>query len=292
MLGTDLVSRLSADHQLTGVGRHPVSHLGIPYQAADLAKSKAAHDLVASVRPEAVLHAAAMTDVDRCQTHRTEALRDNLDVTQNVTEASNRVNALLIFFSTDFVFDGKKSGPYGENDSPHPLSVYGESKWLAERYLFLKGKRFVILRTSWLFGRAGDNFPKKILRQAERGSPFPVISDQFGNPTFTGDLAEAVGKILKFLSEAPAGLENQIYHVANEGVVSRFEFARAILKKRNFSPDWVKPVSTEAAPKRPAPRPQNSALSTEKLKMRFGVRLRPWEEALESFFQEEAKLSV
>ena len=149
-----------------------------------------------------------------------------------------------------------------------------------------------MLRTSWLFGKAGDNFPRKILRQAEAGNPFPVICNQFGNPTFTGDLAEAVGKIIKFLSRKTIGAENQIYHIANEGVVSRFEFARTLLKKKNFSPDLVKPIASETAPKRPAARPQNSSLSTEKIKERLGVHLRHWEEALEAFLQEDMKLPV
>ena len=97
MLGTDLVSRLGADHQLVGTGRHPASHLEIPFHVADLAKSNVVQDLIASVRPEVVLHAAAMTDVDGCETRRFDALRDNLEVTRNVTEASNRLDTLVIF---------------------------------------------------------------------------------------------------------------------------------------------------------------------------------------------------
>lgn len=292
MLGTDLVARLGKDHPLVGTGRNAVTNSETPFFAADLSKSKAVYDLFASVRPDVVLHAAAMTDVDGCETHRFEALRDNLDATRNVMDAANRAGALVIFYSTDFVFDGHKSEPYREDDPPHPISVYGESKFLAERYLFAKGKRFVVLRTSWLFGKGGNNFPTKILKLAEIGKPFQVISDQFGNPTFTVDLAEATGKIVKFLSRQTQGAENQIYHIANEGVVSRFEFARTVLRKKNYPTELVKPISSDQAPKRPAQRPKNSALSTEKVKERLGISLRHWEEALKSFFQEEIKLTA
>lgn len=292
MLGTDLISYLRAGHQLIAVGREAVTNSEISFHQVDLSKSKIVHDLLTSIHPEVVLHSAAMTDVDGCETHRFEALRDNLEATRNITEASNRVAALVIFYSTDFVFDGNKSEPYQEIDLPHPVSVYGQTKLLAERYLFTRGKRFVILRTSWLFGKAGNNFPRKILKQAEIGKSFPVISDQFGNPTFTGDLAEATGKIVKQLCQKNQGAENQVYHVANEGVVSRFEFARTVLRKKNYPTELVKPISTDEAPKRLARRPKNSALSTEKIKERFGIRLRHWEEALNSFLQEEIKLTV
>lgn len=293
MLGTDLAARLASEHELTGAGRKPAPHLNIPFYTGDLAKFQTTRDLVQSALPEVILHAAAMTDVDGCETRRLEALRNNFDATRNVVNAGNRANALIIFFSTDFVFDGTKPGPYEESDIPHPLSVYGETKLLAERYLLLKGRRFLILRTSWLFGRAGNNFPKKVLKQAEAGTPFSVISDQIGNPTYTADLAEAVSRILAFLShQQTTGTWNQIYHAANEGAVSRYEFACAVLKKKNYSTDLVKPIASESAPPRPAARPRNSSLATEKIKGCFGIRLRPWEEALDSYLREDVGLRV
>ena len=292
MLGTDLVARLSSTDELVGVGRKAAPRMPIPFKAVDLTKPGVAEEMVQSVRPEIILHAAAMTDVDGCETNRVEALRGNFQVTRSVADAANRVGALIIFFSTDFVFDGKKEGPYVETDVPHPLSVYGESKLLAERYLMLRSKRFLILRTSWLFGSAGNNFPRKILKQAASGKPFSVISDQFGNPTFTGDLSDAVVKILRILSEKPEQGLNEIYHVANEGVVSRFEFSRTILKKKGVRAELVTPISSEAAPPRPAARPRNSALSTAKLKERYGITLRHWEEGLETFLEEDQKIIV
>lgn len=282
MLGSDLVHRLADKHQLVGMGRRPAPHLKILFQMGDLSRPSVASDWVQSERPEIILHAAAVTDVDRCESNRTEALHGNFEATRYVAEAANRVGALVVFFSTDFVFDGIKPTPYSEDDSPHPINVYGETKLLAERYLLLRGRRFIILRTSWTFGQHGNNFPKKILKQAERGQPLEVISDQFGNPTFTADIAEAVERIIEAVAGKGRSSENQIFHVANEGLVSRYEFARNVLHLRNYS-DTLVVRATEETIRRPARRPRNSALSTDKIKIHFGIHLRPWQEALRAY---------
>lgn len=287
MLGSDLAFRLSSRYELIGIGRRPAPHLRIPYKVGNLANQKVASDFIQAERPEVILHAAAMTDVDACETDRRLALLCNFEATRNVTEAGNRVGALVVLFSTDFVFDGSKPTSYQEEDIPRPLNVYGETKLLAERLLLFQGKRFLILRTAWLFGKNGNNFPKKILKQIETEQSFSVISDQFGNPTFTGDLAEAVGKLMEALLQSGQSSENQIYHMVNEGTVSRYEFARTILKKKNCPPDLLRPVASEAFP-RPARRPKNSALSCEKLKSRFGIQLPHWEEGLQTYLEEEA----
>ncbi len=287
MLGTDLVGRLKPGHQLLGVGRQAAPNLGIAFQTVDLNRAGKAEEVIQSFRPEVILHSAAMTDVDGCESNRMEALRGNFQLTRNVTDAANRANALVVFFSTDFVFDGKKQSPYEEEDLPCPISVYGESKLLGERYLLLRARHFMILRTSWVFGNAGKNFPRKILAQAETKKPFSVVPDQFGNPTYTADLAEAVEKLIpQITGKAKAGL-NQIYHVANEGVVSRYEFARSVLRKKNYSTELMTPISSDQAPPRPAARPRNSALACQKFKVQYGIALRHWEEALEAFLKED-----
>lgn len=279
MLGTDLTQRLSARHTVLGVGRRPAPHLQVPFYEIDLSQEGAVRELCRAERPQVILHAAAMTEVDRCETERNAALRDNLDVTKIVTDACNDVGAWEIFFSTDFVFDGMKAGPYEENDPPHPLSVYGETKLLAERYVSMKGKRFLILRASWVFGVHGDNFPQKILRQAEAGKSFRVVSDEVGNPTYTWDLAGAVEEVVDMIKKDELKEGNQIYHLTNEGTVSRYAFARAILKKRNYPEELLLPI-TRSEVRYPAARPKNSALSTDKIKARLGIGLRSWEAAL------------
>ncbi len=284
VLGSDLASVLSKNHSVVGVGRRPATHLEIPFFVENLAMAKATRALVEKEKPDIILHCAAMTEVELSESHRRQAVEENFETTRNVTESAKRLDCLVIFFSTDFVFDGTKREPYVETDEPHPLSVYGKTKWLAERYLRLRGKRFLILRTAWLYGKQGDNFPKKVLRQAEIGKPLRVVSDQIGSPTFTRDLAGAVGEIVTSLA-GKRERENQIYHLTNEGSVSRSEFARAVLKRRNLSLDLVIPIRTEEANFQAA-RPGNSVLSCEKVKESFGIRLRPWEEALDAYFKE------
>jgi dTDP-4-dehydrorhamnose reductase len=245
-------------------------------------------DLIASEKPEILLHAAAMTNVDGCERDRAAALSGNFEATKNVTDAANRQKALLVFFGTDFVFDGVQTEPYKEEDAPHPINVYGQTKLLAERYVLCRAKRYLILRSSWLFGTHGNNFPKKVLKQAGAGKALRVVTDQVGNPTFTRDLAQAVVQILNLLSQG--GKENQVYHITNEGAVSRYELARLILMKKGYSPNLLVPVPSESIHS-PAARPKNSVLSTEKIKNSFGIRLRPWQEAVEAYLGEDPDLN-
>jgi dTDP-4-dehydrorhamnose reductase len=293
MLGSDLVARLRPSHSLTGVGRHPAPHLEIPFHGIDLTQRRETTDLIEREKPEIVLHAAAMTDVDGCEAHRHEAVLSNFEATRHVVEASNHVGALVIFFSTDFVFNGKKAEPYLESDVPEPINVYGETKLLAERYLLLRGNRFLILRSSWLFGKHGNNFPKKVLKQAEEGKTLSVVSDQLGNPTYTVDLAKGTEEIIQILTQSTPSKSrriNQIYHIANEGVASRFEIACFVLKKKGHSVDRVKPIRSESL-HYPVARPRYSALSTEKLRKTFEIRLRSWEEALEAYLGEDPAIT-
>lgn len=291
MLGTELVSQLGSKHDLVGVGRRPAGHLKIAFHVENVADFQGMRRLVQAERPRIVLHAAAMTEVDPCESDRKQALTDNFESTRCVTETANAVGALVVYFSTDFVFDGKKSKPYTEEDIPRPLSVYGETKLLGERYLRLRGKRFFILRASWLFGKHGDDFPKKVLRQAEAGRSFRMVTDQVGNPTFSRDLAEAVAKMIDVLRERGEGKENQIYHMANQGSVSRFELAKFILKRKNYPVELVQPILSDEV-LRPAGRPKNSCLSTDKLKKDFGIQLRSWQEAMEAYLQDLVPLGV
>lgn len=290
MLGTDLVKLLAAKYELVGAGRRAAPRLNIPYHVVDLADPKIVGDLFRAERPQMVLHTAAMTDVERCEVERRAALAGNFEVTRNVTEAAGEIDAALIFFSTDFVFDGRKKTPYTEEDPPRPINVYGETKLQAERYLLLKGKRFLILRTSWVFGKWGNPFPRKVLKQAELGKPLPVVTDQIGNPTYTADLARAVGFLLERFEKRQETGWNQVYHAANQGVVSRYDFAAAVLRRKNYPLSLLVPTTSDKVPMNAA-RPKNSALAMEKIKKQFGVELRPWGEALDAYMQEDSLLT-
>lgn len=289
MLGTDLSASLRAHFTTVGVGRSHVTHLPIPYVMRDLSNPRLTFDIVQREKADLIFHCAAMTDVDGCQTNRFQALQGNLDVARNVVEASNQTEAFIVFFSTDYVFDGQKQGEYDESDNPHPINVYGETKFLAERYIQQRARHFVIFRLSWLYGRQGRSFPRTILELASKNKEIKVVRDQQGRPTYTKDVAEALTALLKKNEKAFYENDREVFHLANQGSASRAEFASYLLKESYLDSVTVKPVSS-AEVARPAPRPTNSILCLKKAESRLGLRLRPWQEAATDFIGEyEAK---
>lgn len=247
-LGTDLAHRLTADgHDLTAVD---VDEVDLGDRAAVLAAIDAA-------RPDAVVHPAAFTAVDRCETEPDEAFRVNVLGTRHIAEAARRAGAPVTCVSTDYVFDGTKAGPYVEWDIPNPQSVYGRSKLAGEREL---DPGSTIVRTSWVCGFHGANMVKTILRLAAEPGTLRFVDDQRGHPTFTEDLA---GVIETLVVDRRPGL----FHVTNQGAVSWYEFARAVLEAAGDDPDRVEPCATaDLQPPRPAPRPANSVLDNAALR--------------------------
>ncbi|MDP8987628.1 MAG: dTDP-4-dehydrorhamnose reductase [Actinomycetota bacterium] len=220
---------------------------------------------VAGLRPHAVVHTAAWTDVDACETDPDLAFRVNALAVRHVAEAGRRFAAHICHVSTDYIFDGTKAAPYVEWDPPNPLSVYGRSKLGGEREL---DPGSTLVRTSWVCGRHGDNMVKTILRLARERKELTFVDDQRGCPTFAGDLA---AKIMELVVDRRPGL----FHVTNQGPVSWFEFAREVLASAGLDPRRVRPVSTaELAPARPAPRPANSVLDNAALRL-SGLSLLP-----------------
>lgn len=251
--------------------------------------SRPAHDVtdlkiirqIAEARPDVVIHAAALTDVDGCETRPDEALRVNAIGTRNVAAGAHTAGAVLVYLSTDYVFDGTKGAPYIEFDEPRPLSIYGQSKLAGERLVSSLTTRFYIVRSSWLYGHGGANFVTTILRLAETqssasggsGGEIKVVHDQRGSPTATDDLAQVISGLI--LTEAYG-----LYHAAGEGSCSRYELACEILRIAG-SPARVLPATTQEVP-RLAPRPANSALRNFCLEQ-MGVRLPPWQDSLKRF---------
>ncbi len=208
--------------------------------------------LVTSWRPDVVIHAAAFTDVDRCESEPDAAFRVNALGTRFVAEAAARVGAHVVYISTDYVFDGTKDGPYVEWDETGPLSVYGASKLAGEREL---DRSATIVRTSWVCGRSGANMVRTILRLSQGEGPLRFVDDQFGHPTFAADLAPVV---LRLAVERARG----VHHVTNAGDVSWYDFARAVLEAAGEDAGRVEPISTlELDPPRAAARPHNSRLA-------------------------------
>jgi dTDP-4-dehydrorhamnose reductase len=262
LLGTALLPVLQATHQVQGCA--------LPDH--DITDPAAARRVVAESRAELVLHAAAYTAVDQCETDPDLAYRVNALGTRNMVLAAREAGAAIAYISTDYVFDGTASVPYLEYDATAPRSVYGKSKWAGEQYVRYLADRFYILRSSWLFGAGGACFPETILRLLRETGEVEVVTDQFGNPTWAGDLAVAIERIVG------SGLYGT-YHAVNTGPTSWYEFAREVARTFGYPPDVVRPTTSERFV-RPAPRPAYSALRNFVLEESLGHRMRPWRDTL------------
>jgi len=261
MLGRDLCSVLSTSHCVTGVDR----------EEADITELGAVRALVGDARPDLVLHAAAFTDVDGAESRPDEARRVNATGTWHMAMAARDVSAGFVYISTDYVFDGTKAIAYTEDDRPNPINVYGETKLGGEHATTSLLRGAYIIRTSWLFAPHGKNFVNTILRLAQERGRLEVVTDQIGTPTYTLDLAHAINAILA------AGVPG-VYHVANDGTCSWFQFAAEILRQTGTQAALLPTTSDLFG--RPARRPAYSALSTERLARRVGHWMRSWQAAL------------
>ena len=242
----------------------------------DIRDSAKVREIVENARPDWIVLAAAYTDVDGCESHRELAFSVNRDGAVNVAEAARRAGAKLIFLSSDYVFDGKKTSPYEVEDKRNPQSVYGHSKAEAEINLLEILPRSCIARTSWVFGVGGKCFPDTILRLAANRPALDVVNDQRGCPTYTVDLARA---IIQLCRKDASG----IVHVTNAGDCTWFQFAQEIIHRTGLTTE-VRPVSSQQMA-RPAPRPAYSVLSATSLR-RDGIEMPGWKDALGRYLQE------
>jgi dTDP-4-dehydrorhamnose reductase len=265
LLGQELMRHWHGD-ELVGLGS----------KDADIRDAHSVNEVVEKSRPDWIVLSAAYTNVDDCETHVELALAVNRDGPMNVAHTAQRIGAKLLFVSSDYVFDGKKTTPYESDDRRNPQSVYGRSKAEAEIQLLEILPDVCIARTSWLFGTGGKCFPDTILKLAASRPTLEVVSDQRGDPTYSVDLAKAIIELCR----AGAG---GIVHVTNAGACSWFEFARAIVKGAGLATE-VRPVSTQEMA-RPAPRPPYSVLSPKSLQ-RYGISMATWQDALRRYLQE------
>lgn len=285
MLGTDLSRQFAKHFNVVGLGRRAVTEISVPYFQQDLCDLEGTRNLFSREKPDIVLHTAAMTAVDDCETQQEKAFKENVEVTCRLVEFSNRINAWVVFFSTDYVYDGAKKGEYEEIDPPAPLNYYGQTKLLAEQHIQREAKKFVIFRTSWLYGLNGKSFPRTILEKARQTEILKVVSDQVGRPTYTKDISEALCRLLVTQQDALERINGEIIHLANDGTASWLEFARTALELGRFDQVQIKPITSDEL-RRPACRPLNSVLSLKKLESLLGIRLRSWKEALRDFIEE------
>lgn len=221
--------------------------------------------VVAEARPDAIVHAAAWTAVDACESDPDRAFAVNALGTRHVTEAARAVGAHVTYLSTDYVFDGEQERPYREWDAPNPQSVYGRSKLAGEQEL---DPGSAVVRISWVCGRHGSNMVKTILRLASEHDTLRFVDDQRGHPTFAEDLAPLVRRLV---AERRTGT----FHATNQGETTWFGFARAVLEAAGHDPERVQPITTaDLDPPRPAPRPANSVLDNAVLRLE-GLPLLP-----------------
>ncbi len=268
MLGRDLTGVL-----LSSLPNDEV--IGWDIEEIDIQKEEDTVFKIEKLRPEIMVHIAAYTDVDGCELNEEKAFAVNAEGTKHVALTASRCQAKMIYLSTDYVFDGNKREPYLESDSPHPLNVYGRSKWKGEQYVQELVKDPLIVRTQWLFGRYGKNFVTSILRQAGEKKVLSIVNDQIGSPTYTVDLAKAISALIQFDASG-------IFHVANSDLCTWYTFGQAILKLSGMDKVRAIPISSKELG-RPAIRPSYSVLNCQKLKKKTGLTLRPWSEALKEY---------
>jgi len=238
----------------------------------------------AAGRADLLLNAAAFTFVDRCESEPELARRVNADAPRRLAAACRDAGLCLVHVSTDYVFDGKATRPYTESDQPDPASVYGKTKLEGEQAVLAESAAFLVVRTSWVFG-PGRNFVRTMIEQAgahrlrRDPSPLRVVDDQFGSPTYAGDLAQGIVRLVE------AGARG-LYHLANRGVATWWDVARECLDEGGFSDVAIERVRTSAFP-RPAPRPGYSALDCMKAE-RIGVRLQGWRDGVRAYLRSDA----
>lgn len=261
----------------------------------DLAQSSELRSLVRRVAPDVIVNAAAFTAVDRAEQEPEQAMLINAIAPGVLADEMALSGGLLIHYSTDYVFDGQKSGAYAEGDDPNPINVYGSSKLAGERAIWRSGAKAVVFRTSWVFGARGSNFVKTILRLAQERDSLDVVADQFGVPTPAALIATVTGVVLAMLRQGRqmgAG-EQRIYHLSGAGRVSWHEFAQEIVffakaaglgSAQKLQPDMIRAIPSEAYPTLAA-RPKNSCLDCSRLERDFDLLMPDWRPYLQRMMQ-------
>ncbi|MCU1392312.1 MAG: dTDP-4-dehydrorhamnose reductase [Ilumatobacteraceae bacterium] len=234
---------------------------GLDHATLDVTSRDAVLGAVTSVRPDAVIHCAAWTAVDACESDPDRAYAANALAVRWMAEACRRTGAHLVTVSTDYVFDGEQAEPYTEWDTPNPTSVYGASKLAGEREALALGAGAAIARTSWVCGEYGNNMVKTIMRLAGERDSLAFVDDQVGHPSLCADLAPALRRLA-------LDRRSGVHHVTNQGRVSWFEFAQAVVTAMGKPADMVAPIATvDLQPPRPAKRPANSVLDNAVMRL-------------------------
>ena len=266
-LGYDVVKDLEKrGHQPIGVDRDEM----------DLMDNEAIRTFIMNLKPEAIIHCAAYTAVDKAEEEVETCYQINAEAVKVISECAKELDVKLIYISTDYVFDGTKEGEYVETDTPNPINVYGASKLKGEQYVQTLLEKYYIVRISWVFGVNGNNFIKTMRRLGSERDELNIINDQVGSPTYTADLAPL---LVDMMETDKYG----IYHATNEETCSWYEFANEIFKQSGIEVK-TNPITTDQYPTA-AKRPMNSRMSKAKLKANGFNLLPTWQEALAHYLK-------
>jgi len=259
----------------------------------DLGDAEGLRALVRRVAPAVIVNPAAYTAVDKAETDEAAAFAVNAAAAGILAEEAARLDALLVHYSTDYVFDGDKQGAYVETDAPHPLSVYGKTKLAGEELVRAKSPRHVILRTSWVVGSYGGNFAKTMLRLARQRDSLNVVADQFGAPTPAALLADASAHVVRrYLDGDTEGFPYGLYHLSSRGETNWHAYAQYVIaaawaagQQLALRPEAMQAIPAVQYPT-PARRPTNSVLDSSLFERTFGLRVSPWQEGLDRILQQ------
>ncbi|MDK2799774.1 MAG: dTDP-4-dehydrorhamnose reductase [Clostridiales bacterium] len=265
-LGYDVVERLK---------KLNIEHIGVDRQDFDLTNEEQTKSFILNHKPDVVIHCAAYTAVDKAERERDLCYAVNMLGTKYIAQACKEIDAKMIYISTDYVFDGEKEEPYEVTDTPNPINYYGLAKYLGEQEVQKNLDKFFIVRTSWIFGKKGNNFVKTMLKLGQERKEIKVVYDQVGSPTYTYDLA-------KLLWDMMQTDKYGIYHATNEGYCSWYEFACEIFKVAGMDDVKVIPIKSEEYLTK-AVRPKYSKLSKDKLELKGFIRLPNWKDALKKY---------
>jgi len=267
-LGYDIVKLLN---------EKSIECIGVDIDDFDLTSEKEVRNYILKYSPTALIHCAAYTAVDKAEDDKEICYNVNVSGTSYISKTCSEIGAKLMYFSTDYVFDGKGEVPFEISDAPNPINYYGYTKHQGELEVTKSLKNYFIVRTSWVFGFNGNNFIKTMLRLGLKGDPINVINDQIGSPTYTSDLAKLA---IDMIQTDKYG----IYHATNEVFCSWYDFACEIFRESNLNA-YIRPVTTDEYPTK-AKRPLNSRLSKKSL-IENGFNLLPtWQDALLRYLDE------
>jgi dTDP-4-dehydrorhamnose reductase len=297
-VGRELTASLQVLGEVTALDR----------QQLDLTKPDEIRQAIRAFRPGLIVNAAAYTAVDQAESDEAAARAVNADAPGLMAEEAKKIGAALVHYSTDYVFDGRKTTPYLEDDPTNPINMYGRTKLAGERAVRESGVPHLIFRTAWVYGREGKNFLRTILRLATQQEELKIVRDQIGAPTSSQEIASATTQVLAHIYADKNGplsfpAVSGIYHMTAGGETNWFEFARTILEEaaNHARSTWltnvtngrplitrsVVPITTAEYPT-PASRPVYSILSNARLANRFGIRLRDWRTQLSTVFSGHA----